>query len=100
MKEILERLDLGETNAGTWSGAEAFESDDAPLIESINPANGEVIASVRSTTADEYDRLVKNARVAYRVFHRPKAPRRRKKGRGFVDNADALTTSPQPQQHQ
>ena len=34
------------------------------------------------------------------VFHRPKAPRRRKKGRGFVDNADALTTSPQPQQHQ
>ncbi len=34
------------------------------------------------------------------VFHRPKAARRRKKRRGFVDNADALTTSPPLQQQQ
>ncbi len=94
MKEILERLDLGETNAGTWSGAEAFESDDAPLIESINPANGEVIASVRSTTADEYDRLVKNARVAYREWRNVPAPARgeaiRLVGAALRDHKDAL----------
>lgn len=94
MNEILERLDLGETNAGTWAGAEAFESDDAPLIKSVNPANGEVIASVRSTTADEYDELVKNARAAYREWRKVPAPGRgeaiRLVGAALRDHKDAL----------
>ncbi len=94
MNEILERLDLGETNAGTWAGAEAFESDDAPLIKSVNPANGEVIASVRSTTADEYDELVKNARAAYREWRKVPAPARgeaiRLVGAALRDHKDAL----------
>lgn len=34
------------------------------------------------------------------VFHRPKRAKRGNKGCGFVDNADALTTSPQPRQQQ
>lgn len=34
------------------------------------------------------------------VFHRPKRAKRGNKSRGRVDNADALTTSPQPQQQQ
>jgi len=94
MNEILKRLDLGEINAGTWSGAEAFESDDATLIESVNPANGEVIASVRSTTADEYDRLVRNARTAYREWRKVPAPARgeaiRLVGAALRDHKDAL----------
>ena len=94
MNEILKRLDLGEINAGTWSGAEAFESDDATLIESVNPANGEVIASVRSTTADEYDRLVRNARTAYREWRKVPAPARgeaiRLVGAALRDYKDAL----------
>ncbi len=94
MNEILKRLDLGEINAGTWSGAEAFESDDATLIESVNPANGEVIASVRSTTADEYDQLVKNARAAYRDWRKVPAPARgeaiRLVGAALRDHKDAL----------
>lgn len=94
MNEILERLDLGETNAGTWAGAEAFESDDAPLIKSVNPANGEVIASVRSTTADEYDELVKNARAAYREWRKVPAPARgeaiRLVGAALREHKDAL----------
>ena len=44
MNEILSRLGLGEVNAGTWSGSDASESDDADLINSINPASGELIA--------------------------------------------------------
>ncbi|MFQ5982514.1 MAG: aldehyde dehydrogenase family protein, partial [Woeseiaceae bacterium] len=65
MNEILERLGLGQTNPGSWSGAKAYESDDASLIDSVNPASGEIIASVRSTTPDEYDRIVNNARSAF-----------------------------------
>lgn len=94
MNEILKRLDLGEINPGTWSGAEAFESDDATLIESVNPANGEVIASVRSTTADEYDKLVKNARAAYQDWRKVPAPARgeaiRLVGAALRDHKDAL----------
>ncbi len=94
MNEILKRLDLGEINAGTWSGAEAFESDDATLIESVNPATGEVIASVRSTTADEYDKLIKNARAAYRDWRKVPAPARgeaiRLVGAALRDYKDAL----------
>jgi aldehyde dehydrogenase (NAD+) len=94
MNEILKRLDLGEINAGTWSGEEAFESDDAKLIESVNPANGEVIASVRSTTADEYDKLVRNARAAFLEWRKVPAPVRgeaiRLVGAALRDYKDAL----------
>jgi aldehyde dehydrogenase (NAD+) len=94
MNEILKSLDLGEINAGTWSGAEAFESDDAKLIESVNPANGEVIASVRSTTADEYDKLVRNARAAFLEWRKVPAPVRgeaiRLVGAALRDYKDAL----------
>ncbi len=76
MKRILDELGLGEINAGTWSGADASESDGAPLIKSVNPANGEVIASVRSTTADEYDKLVNNARAAFLEWCKVPAPAR------------------------
>ena len=94
MKQILDRLRLESVNAGTWSGNEAMSSDSAPLIESINPANGEVIASVRATTADEYEQVVKNARQAYIEWRKIPAPVRgdavRRVGNALRDNKDAL----------
>ena len=94
MNEILARLGLDEINAGTWSGAESSVSDDAPLIESLNPTTGEVIASVRSTTAEEYDKLVNNARAAFQEWRKVPAPVRgeaiRLVGVALRDNKDAL----------
>ena len=94
MKEILKRLGLEETNPGTWSGADASESDKAPLIESFNPATGALIAKVRSTTEAEYDRLVERAREASREWRMVPAPVRgeavRKLGQALRDNKDAL----------
>ncbi len=94
MNEILTRLGLDEMNAGTWSGTDASASDDAPLIESVNPASGEVIASVRSTTAEEYDKLVNNARAAFLEWRKVPAPVRgeaiRLVGVALRDNKDAL----------
>ena len=94
MKQILDRLGLESVNAGTWSGSEAMSSDSAPLIESINPANGEVIASVRATTADEYEKVVSNARQAYIEWRKIPAPVRgdavRRVGNALRDNKDAL----------
>ncbi len=94
MNEILSRLGLGEVNAGTWSGSDASESDDAELIKSINPASGELVASVRSTTAEEYDQLVNNARSAFMDWQKVPAPARgdaiRLVGNALRDNKDAL----------
>src|SRR5690606_13994960 len=64
MKDILDNLGLGDVNPGTWSGSRSFESASAPLIESVNPATNEVIASVRATTQEEYDQVVEAARTA------------------------------------
>ncbi len=94
MKQILAKLGLDEVNAGTWSGDESYASDDATLIKSTNPASGEVIASVRSTTLKEYDKLVNNARDAFEEWRKVPAPVRgeaiRLVGVALRDNKDAL----------
>ena len=49
MKDILDQLGLSDVNDGTWLGSESISNDSGMLIESRNPATGELIASVRST---------------------------------------------------
>jgi aldehyde dehydrogenase (NAD+) len=94
MKDILESLGLGATNPGTWSGSRSFETESAPLIESVNPADNEVIASVRATTEAEYDRLVDDARAAFLEWRKVPAPVRgeaiRLLGNALRDNKGAL----------
>ena len=94
MNQLLDKLGLESVNAGTWSGAESMSSDSAPIIESINPATNEVIASVRATTADEYDAVVRNARAAFLEWRKIPAPVRggavRLVGNALRDNKDAL----------
>jgi len=74
MKDILDSLGLTDVNPGSWSGSRPFESSSAPLIESVNPATGKVIASVRATTAAEYDRMVEDARAAFAEWRKVPAP--------------------------
>jgi aldehyde dehydrogenase (NAD+) len=74
MKKILDSLGLDAVNPGTWHGSESSSDDTASLIESINPATGEVIASVRSTSAAEYDALVSKAQAAFVEWRKVPAP--------------------------
>ncbi|RLA23957.1 MAG: aldehyde dehydrogenase family protein, partial [Gammaproteobacteria bacterium] len=94
MKDILDRLGLAETNPGTWLGSTALEDDSAELIESFNPATGELIASVRATTPAEYEQLIEKAREAYAQWRKIPAPARgeaiRKVGNALRENKDAL----------
>ncbi len=94
MKKILDSLGLGDANPGTWFGSDSSEDASAPLIESVNPANGELIGSVRSTTPAEYDRLVNLARDAFREWRKVPAPVRgdaaRRIGNALRDHKDAL----------
>ncbi|HEX7719997.1 MAG TPA: aldehyde dehydrogenase family protein, partial [Woeseiaceae bacterium] len=94
MKKILSRLGLKATNAGTWSGSRSSESKSASLIESLNPATGELIASVRASTEKEYNRLIDSAREAFLEWRKVPAPVRgdaiRRLGNALRDNKDAL----------
>ncbi|HET9370943.1 MAG TPA: aldehyde dehydrogenase family protein, partial [Vicinamibacterales bacterium] len=76
------------------SGSRAAESDSAPLIESVNPASGDIIASVRATTEAEYDRLVEDARSAFLEWRKVPAPVRgeaiRLLGNALREHKDAL----------
>ena len=94
MKKILDNLGLEATNAGTWYGHESSEDTSAALIDSINPATGETIASVRSSTADEYERLIGMAQESFRTWRMIPAPVRgnavRLIGNALRDNLDAL----------
>jgi len=77
MNAILERLGLGAVNAGTWTPDGGWLADDAaPLIESINPSSGQVIASVRATTAAQYERLMGAACEAALAWRSVPAPKR------------------------
>ena len=76
MKEILNSLGLDAVNPGTWYGEESSEDTSAPLIDSINPTTGEVIASVRSTTPAEYERVVKMAQESFQIWRTMPAPGR------------------------
>ncbi len=94
MKKILERLGLDEINPGTWLGAESREDKSADLIESANPATGELIGSVRATTPGEYDVLVHEAQKAFHEWCKIPAPVRgnaiRRIADSLRDNRDAL----------
>ncbi len=94
MKDILNSLGLEAVNPGTWFGSEASEDTSAPLIESINPTTGEVIASVRSTTAADYERVLKMAQESFQIWRTLPAPVRgnavRLIGNALRDNCEAL----------
>ena len=94
MNDILKSLGLEAVNPGTWFGSEASEDTSAPLIESINPTTGELIASVRSTTAADYERVMKMAQESFEIWRSLPAPLRgnavRLIGNALRDNCEAL----------
>ncbi len=77
VQEILQGLGLEDVNPGTWCGEGGWPADEsAPLIESVSPATGEVIARVRATTPEQYERVVSSAAAAFREWRLIPAPQR------------------------
>ncbi len=77
MNPVLARLGLSPVNAGTWTSAGGWLSDDAaPRVDSINPSSGQVIAAVRATTAAQYEQLMAAAHEAAMAWRSVPAPKR------------------------
>ena len=94
MKDILDSLGLDAINPGTWYGSEHSEDSSAALIDSINPTTGDVIASVRNTTAADYEKVMTMAQESFKTWRAIPAPVRgnavRLIGNALRDNCQAL----------
>jgi len=75
--EILTALGLGASQSGTYLGnGEWSKTTDAGTLQPVNPATGDVIASVHASSAADYETIVKRAQEAFKVWRTTPAPRR------------------------
>jgi len=75
--DIIKELDIEGVQPGTCVGVDAWVADpEAPVIESRNPATGELIGRVRATTEEQYERLIRSAHAAFLEWRRVPAPQR------------------------
>jgi aldehyde dehydrogenase (NAD+) len=77
MDKVLTNLGLEALNPGTWSAKGGWLTDPAaPRVDSVNPATGEVIASVLATTAAQYEQVMTSARDVALAWRSVPAPKR------------------------
>ncbi len=76
MNEILTRLGLEAENPGAWIGGRALPCTDGDLLDSVNPATGDLIARVRTAARDDYEAVIGAAREAFYAWRMTPAPRR------------------------
>jgi aldehyde dehydrogenase (NAD+) len=76
-KSLLEKLNIGEMNAGACWGPDGWVSDPngKPLV-SYNPATGEPIATVVQASATAYETVLSQAAEGFRRWQSVPAPRR------------------------
>jgi len=77
MNDVLANLGLQPVNPGTWSSNGGWLADPASKrVDSINPATGEVIASVLATTSAQYEQLMAAAHETALAWRSVPAPKR------------------------
>lgn len=74
IEPVLAKLGLSAENKGTSTGKEFFGS--GASIASYSPVDGSLIGKVSTTTAEDYERVVKAAQEAYKAWRQMPAPKR------------------------
>ncbi len=74
VNELLTRLGIRPVNPGAC--AADWLDTTGPVIESVNPATGEVLAKVRSASAEDYETVMASAHEAFLQWRMVPAPRR------------------------
>ena len=72
--EVFARLGLEESNSGVYAGG--WLPGAGREIESINPATGEVLATVRRASRDEYEQVIQTSLDTFAEWRMLPAPRR------------------------
>ncbi len=74
LDEALEKLGIKEINDGTSTGSDNFSSGEP--FTSYSPVDGEVIGKVKSTTREDYDKVLETATRAFETWRKKPAPQR------------------------
>ncbi|WP_046743521.1 L-piperidine-6-carboxylate dehydrogenase [Kordia zhangzhouensis] len=74
IKEALEILGLKDINEGTSTGSNNFSNGE--LIESYSPVDGKLIGKVKSSTREDYDKVMEAATSAFKTWRVMPAPQR------------------------
>jgi aldehyde dehydrogenase (NAD+) len=85
---VLAALGLTENESGAYLGnGEWSKTNDAGVIEPINPSTGEVLARVQASSQADYEIIMERAQAAFKVWRTTPAPKR---GEAIRLCADAL----------
>lgn len=74
IEKALEQLGVKEINNGTSTGSNSFSSGD--VLASYSPVDGELIASVKTTSRQDYEKMIETATTAFKTWRVMPAPRR------------------------
>ncbi|PTX60622.1 aldehyde dehydrogenase (NAD+) [Kordia periserrulae] len=74
IKEALATLGLQDINEGTSTGSNNFSNGE--LIESYSPVDGQLIGKVKSTTREDYEKVMEAATSAFKTWRVMPAPQR------------------------
>lgn len=75
MQKTLKQLKLSKINAGTSTGMQWMNTKSEKL-DSFSPVDGKLIASVATTTKQDYEKVVKIAAKAFDTWRQVPAPKR------------------------
>lgn len=92
IKEALAQLGIQELNDGTATGLVRFGNGE--MLASYSPVDGQLIAKVKTTTAEDYEKVMQAATAAFQIFRMMPAPKRgeivRQFGEKLRQNKEAL----------
>lgn len=74
IQEALQQLGLKELNEGSSTGSNWFSN--GKIIESYSPVTGELIAKVKSSTAEDYQKVMQVGQDAFKTWKLVPAPKR------------------------
>ncbi|WP_422349409.1 aldehyde dehydrogenase family protein [Flagellimonas sp.] len=86
--EALQKLGLNQINEGTSTGSNNFGSGDA--IASYSPVDGALIGKVKSTTSEDYEKVMQAATSAFKEWRLVPAPQRGEMVRQFGEKLREL----------
>lgn len=72
--QSLKKLKIKKSNKGASAGGKFFASGE--VIESYSPTDGALIASVKTATEEDYQKIIKKAKAAFKEFRLIPAPKR------------------------
>ncbi len=72
---FLKELGVAKKNYGASYG-KWIKNDSAPLLKSITPINGELIAEIHQAGPDDYELVIEKAQEAFKIWRNIPAPKR------------------------